>query len=571
MKKYGITAEEFEKVSLERIATSPGANSAYGESRMKGVDLKRRMNEPLRMFCDKFNALIELISGNDRGDELAAHMPTGIFEDHTFADLVRDIVSEGAEFAAYLSVGEQTLLEVLLEYRTTLDEYIEHEKLINPHKVTAAQVGLGNVDNTADEDKPLSSAARKALKSLSDEINNLISALSDMVAERYVGKSGEQVIDGSLTVKTLMVEESAYGMDIESLNVKDRFICANSDGVPLAGLTGIVIRVSSTAAYGIVHDTTGNCVKIGLGVYDTNAGVFTFNDGEAQAIATRGEIANNHIPVWNNEKNCLEDSGKSIEDLAASDFKNNLSNALKGSKSGEAVVLSDISPVEHELSVKVSNVEDSESVKLLAQGANLLRFENYTTYAPTGCSFETIENGFIVKNDGSTEWGYVAFTMEATREICGKTLYLSYLVTDRIGNFKGTPNNIGETDIEYYSNGSRIYKLAISNGGGAFEAPPYEEGMTIRILLKVYPDMTLGGAISATYSNIMISLKGGIAYEPYIEPIEYEQGEVIKSISPTTTIFTDTPGAVLEVTYNRDINKAFDELTNVIISLGGII
>lgn len=247
-----------------------------------------------------------------------------------------------------------------------------------------------------------------------------------------------------------------------------------------------------------------------------------------------------------------------------------VANALKGSKSGEAVVLSDVSPIEHGLSVKVSNVEDSESVKLLVQGGNLLRFENYTTYAPPGCSFETIENGFIVKNDGSTEWGYVAFTMEATREICGKTLYLSYRVTDRIGNFKGAPNNIGETDVEYYnSNGSRIYKLAISNGGGAFEAPPYEEGMAIRILLKVYPDMTVGGAISATYSNIMISLEGGIAYEPYIEPIEYEQGEVIKSISPTTTILTDTPGAVLEVTYNRDMNEAFAELQKAIAQLGG--
>lgn len=33
----------------------------------------------------------------------------------------------------------------------------------NPHKVTAAQVGLGNVDNTADEDKPVSTAQATAI------------------------------------------------------------------------------------------------------------------------------------------------------------------------------------------------------------------------------------------------------------------------------------------------------------------------------------------------------------------------------------------------------------------------
>ena len=33
----------------------------------------------------------------------------------------------------------------------------------NPHKVTKAQIGLGNVDNTADKDKPISTAVQQAL------------------------------------------------------------------------------------------------------------------------------------------------------------------------------------------------------------------------------------------------------------------------------------------------------------------------------------------------------------------------------------------------------------------------
>lgn len=43
----------------------------------------------------------------------------------------------------------------------------------NPHKVSASQIGLGNVDNTSDMDKPLSNAAKEEFKSISDKIDSL--------------------------------------------------------------------------------------------------------------------------------------------------------------------------------------------------------------------------------------------------------------------------------------------------------------------------------------------------------------------------------------------------------------
>ena len=63
-------------------------------------------------------------------------------------------------------------------------------------------------------------------------------------------------------------------------------------------------------------------------------------------------------------------------------------------------------------------------------------------------------------------------------------------------------------------------------------------------------------------------------YEPYVPPVEYTveaDGSVmgVKSIYPTTTLITDTDGMSLDCVYNRDLNKAFAELYNVIISLGG--
>jgi hypothetical protein len=49
-------------------------------------------------------------------------------------------------------------------------------------------------------------------------------------------------------------------------------------------------------------------------------------------------------------------------------------------------------------------------------------------------------------------------------------------------------------------------------------------------------------------------------YEPYKEPITYAQGEPINSIYPCTTLMTDTAGAFMDVTYNRDANKVVNEL-----------
>lgn len=67
------------------------------------------------------------------------------------------------------------------------DRAIEAEQLItnnlsnhkndknNPHSVTKSQVGLGNVDNVSDINKPISSATQKALDNLSDDLSNEVS------------------------------------------------------------------------------------------------------------------------------------------------------------------------------------------------------------------------------------------------------------------------------------------------------------------------------------------------------------------------------------------------------------
>lgn len=60
----------------------------------------------------------------------------------------------------------------------------------NPHGVTAEQVGLGNVDNTADIDKPISTLQQEALDLLASSIstlsNNKLNKTEDIQAIEYI-------------------------------------------------------------------------------------------------------------------------------------------------------------------------------------------------------------------------------------------------------------------------------------------------------------------------------------------------------------------------------------------------
>lgn len=64
-------------------------------------------------------------------------------------------------------------------------------------------------------------------------------------------------------------------------------------------------------------------------------------------------------------------------------------------------------------------------------------------------------------------------------------------------------------------------------------------------------------------------------YEPFTECIATAAVEADGTVNglishyPTTTLLTDTDGAIIECEYNKDLNKAYDALAQAIISLGG--
>ena len=77
--------------------------------------------------------------------------------------------------------------------KDSLDEHIADKA--NPHQVTKEQVGLGNVDNTADIDKPVSNATKSAI----------ITATTDMATKAYVNQKDNLKADKATTL-------SGYGI-----------------------------------------------------------------------------------------------------------------------------------------------------------------------------------------------------------------------------------------------------------------------------------------------------------------------------------------------------------------------
>ena len=104
------------------------------------------------------------------------------------------------------------------------------ENAENPHGVTKSQVGLGNVDNTSDADKPVSRAQNDAIANLRTEMTEADNTLRSRIAEKYEKPSGgipktdmsaavQTSLDKADTV-TLKVSKSAFD-SLLGLNLAD--------------------------------------------------------------------------------------------------------------------------------------------------------------------------------------------------------------------------------------------------------------------------------------------------------------------------------------------------------------
>ena len=176
-----------------------------------------------------------------------------------------------------------------------LDGHISDKN--NPHRVTKTQIGLGNVDNTADIDKPVSNAVSEALTTKADiadtytknETDDKISALSTTT---YAGHKGyatlatAQAAQASLPANTIVEVTS----DTTTAN----------NGVYLWNGTTLVKSTNDVLGQAKAYtDTLRNYVGIANGI------VFTSETGEAASTKTRLNAAIKSIALKGDHDNKL--------------------------------------------------------------------------------------------------------------------------------------------------------------------------------------------------------------------------------------------------------------------------
>ena len=103
-------------------------------------------------------------------------------------DKIANLGTMASETAADYST--KAIADTLYADKTTTDNHITNTN--NPHSVTKEQVGLGNVDNTSDLDKPISTATQEALDGKQDvltqqQINATNSGIDSSKVEIYDG------------------------------------------------------------------------------------------------------------------------------------------------------------------------------------------------------------------------------------------------------------------------------------------------------------------------------------------------------------------------------------------------
>nr|DAE06062.1 MAG TPA: hypothetical protein [Siphoviridae sp. ctsxw88] len=203
-------------------------------------------------------------------------------------------------------------------------------------------------------------------------------------------------------------------------------------------------------------------------------------------------------------------------------------------------------------------ISDLTSVTLSEYGKNLIPA---TTVSKTsqGLTATSQSDGTIIINGTCTGSYYLALDT------------LNVLKGEQFTVHSSVPSNVTEKEYQFYLSGrttglASLY--AITQSGRTYNPPISGEYACLFF-----------AATGQTFNNFKLSYQlelGAIktTYESYKAPktnTPQADGTVtgVKNIYPTTTLLSDTDGVVIDAEYNRDINKAFEELQNAILSQGG--
>ena len=181
--------------------------------------------------------------------------------------------------------------------------------------VTKSHVGLGNVDNTSDADKPISTATQTALdaKLASATASSTYAPLAGATFTGNVEVDGNLVVDGNLTVNGTEFIASATSITIED-NLVQLSHQNPANTVDLGLVVGYTDGVVAKHA-GIVRDVSANKWKLFEGVTTEPTTTVDFTQGTLDDLevagfeatsATIGDVSNTELQYLNGVTSAIQ-------------------------------------------------------------------------------------------------------------------------------------------------------------------------------------------------------------------------------------------------------------------------
>lgn len=174
--------------------------------------------------------------------------------------------------------------------QTNLETHINNKT--NPHEVNKAQVGLGNVDNTADTDKPISTATQTALDAkFSLTEGNSLKTTADSLPDRIIAYIPGSSIDAtgetvSITEGTQYVDKSSgvYGSLKQSTVTKTLTAATTTKAGVLTAADKVKIDKITTDGDGTRYLADNGTYKLIQGGGSGDSGTFVLETAAADSL-----------------------------------------------------------------------------------------------------------------------------------------------------------------------------------------------------------------------------------------------------------------------------------------------
>lgn len=339
---YKTTNNEAVSTNASGIETNKTAIEVIQGDYLTSTD-KTQLQDDISKVSEKATAnasAIEILNGEGDGsvkqsiDNAFNEFATNVTNDdvvNTYKELIDYAATHGPEFTELVgkvdtintNVGEietdvsnykAEISERFTETDTTINNHVIDTN--NPHGVTKEQLGLENVDNTSDLEKPISNAMQDALdvKADKDEVEGLFAEIDTDIQEILELKSDSDHTHSELYYDKSEIEELIKPEDIDDICGSNVIIDEDVDLISYATKQWVQDGYQPKGNYITEQDISGKLDKnnfidwFGVGVpistdddldtYKTNGKYYAGSESIAKTLKNRPDGMNTNFCMW---------------------------------------------------------------------------------------------------------------------------------------------------------------------------------------------------------------------------------------------------------------------------------